>query len=555
MKTTINKTGRAVSLFLSLIFLFSFFTLCVSAEEEPNTDRADAAYLYCIENNQVLFSKDSAKTIYPASTVKIMTGILALEYYQGKMDEQITVLQSVINGVSGSNIGLLGGEILSAEQLINALIVGNANDAALVLAAEIGGDIDSFVKLMNDKAKELNAENTRYTNPTGLHNDNMVSTAEDIAKIAVYAYKTPGYADIASQARYTMGKTNKSVERNIHNKNYMLSKAINPNYYTSEVNGLNAGSTEEAGCCLAATKYHGGLTYLCIVMGGDYDEESGDIYSYITAIDLFSWAENHFSYIKVLDSSLIVCEIPVTMSSKTDYVTLLPESSVEIFLPVDTNVKDEVKIEWVLDSETLEAPIASGDKVGVAIVSYKDEIVGRVALITKNSVDSDSYLFVLAYLLNVINSVWFKVIVIILFLIAIAYVLITARLRYLKKEKIRYNNDYYFKSKRIIEENEKPASQMPKSGPTEQNNPPINSKIYTNGNGTRVNKPNSTEKRSNIQNRQTPMPNRPNGDNKVRTNNVPTESYPNRTANKTKVSNTPNQNQMKKQINNANSRL
>jgi len=441
-----KRTIKYLSILLLSLMLLPLISFGVSAEGDPDTSRADAAYLYCFENEQVLFSQNSQKQIYPASTVKLMTGILALEHYKDNMDKVLTVPSFVIRTVSGNHIEMKTGEEFTVEQLIHALIVGSANDAALVLANDIAGSVESFVTMMNEKAKELGALNTHYTNPTGIHNPSMVTTAEDIAKIAVYAYRMERFAEIASMASYSMEPTNKSLSRNIHTKNYMLSTLINPNYRDKEVNGLNAGSTNEAGSCLVATKYTGGLTYLCIVMGAEYDAETGDIYSYITAKELFNWAKKNFSYIKVLDSSSIICEIPVTMSSKTDYVTLLPQSSVELFLPADSVVEDIVKINWILDSESLEAPVASGVVVGTATVTYRDNIVARVPLVTKNSVDSDAHLFVLAYLLRIVNSVWFKISALLIFLAAVAYVLAVARIRFLKKKKLYYKDDNYFKN-------------------------------------------------------------------------------------------------------------
>ena len=139
--------------------------LCISAlaEEAPAPEiSADFAGVYNVESGEMLFSKNSNTIIYPASLVKIMTATLALEYYNTVSPNEVTVTESALATLKGNNIDLEAGEKVSFYDLVAAVAVGGANDAALVIAETVSGSVDSFVKKMNSKAKALGAVNTKF---------------------------------------------------------------------------------------------------------------------------------------------------------------------------------------------------------------------------------------------------------------------------------------------------------------------------------------------------------------------------------------------------------
>ena len=174
---------RKLIFLMLLIFLFSTYTFTY-ASEDLNLN-GQAAILIDYESGAILYEKNMDERLYPASTTKILTAILAIEY--GKMDEMVTVDPEVISLTKGSHIALDYYEEVSFEDLLNALLIQSANDASLALAKHIAGSIEGFVEMMNEKAKELGAKNTNFVNPNGLHNDNHYTTAYDMALIAKYA--------------------------------------------------------------------------------------------------------------------------------------------------------------------------------------------------------------------------------------------------------------------------------------------------------------------------------------------------------------------------------
>ncbi len=377
--------------------------------EPPKLTNVGAAVVYNIDNDRYIYDHNADKVIYPASTVKMMTAIVAIELLDGDFDREITVPGGALVGVRGNNISLKRGEIMTARDLLYALLCGNANDAANVLAFTLAGSIEDFVSLMNQKAEEIGAHNTHYTKVTGLHDPEMVTTARDTAIVAPYAFKTAPITDMSSIEVYRFAETNKAGQRTLYNKNHFFSTAMEFIYIWDVPRGLNAGYTAEGGYCLATTATRDGLTYIVVTMGATRDEKY--IYSYTEAAKLIKWALYAYEYKKVLSTSDMICEIPVKLSSKTDYVTLFPSQNVELFLPAGTNIDEEIALEWTLTKDYFTAPVSDGEVGGRLTVSYNGISFGTYDLVTRNSVNRDNILYVLDLIGGVTRTRPFKVIV------------------------------------------------------------------------------------------------------------------------------------------------
>ena len=200
------------------ILLLPFLILPVHAADPPEITGAAGAYLYNFENDILLYELNPDTRIFPASTVKLMTGILAVEALGSTPDKTITVTAEMLNKVVGNNMGLKVGEVVTARDMLHGLLLNGANDAAQVLAVTVGGSVENFVDQMNEKAQYLGAYDTFYTNPTGMHSDAMITTVSDTAAIAKYAYSLPGFTEITSLSKYVMDATNKSDYRNLYNR-------------------------------------------------------------------------------------------------------------------------------------------------------------------------------------------------------------------------------------------------------------------------------------------------------------------------------------------------
>ncbi|MBQ8641929.1 MAG: D-alanyl-D-alanine carboxypeptidase [Clostridia bacterium] len=395
----------------------------------PAVDHCTGAYLYNFENDEVLLQQGMDERIYPTSTVKIMTGIVAIEALGDDLQEQIAITGEMLSRVSGNNISLKEGEVVTVEQLLYGTLVNSANDAATVLACAAYGSVEAFVEKMNEKATLLGAYNTYYANPTGMHNDAMITTVADTAVIAKYAYSLPLFMEIVSTPKYVMEATNLSDYRNIYNRNCLISKYYNVNYFYSRAIGMNAGSTPQGGyaICAVAEEPSTGLTYLAIVMGGE--EVDGNLYNYINAIRLFEWAFTSYTYVEVLRADKIICELPVRLSSTLDYVTLVPEHSITVYLPSETVVETDIRYSYNTYTDALDAPVETGQDAGTITVLMGDRILGSCALVTTSSVARSEFLYFLARVRSFTEGRFFKAFVISAIVLTIAYVLVNAHLR------------------------------------------------------------------------------------------------------------------------------
>lgn len=422
---------KKVTLFLITAIVFAVICVLQIAADTalPDTSLAGAVYVYNIDSGLEVFSKNSDAEIAPASAAKIMSAIIACEHYRDNYDEIITVSKEAVEETQGNNIGLAAGEEVSVRELLIALIAGGANDAANTFAIEISGSVDAFCDLMNEKAKEIGALNTVYKNTSGIDADGMVTTARDTALITAYAYRLPSFREFSMITRYVMEKTNKSAKRVIHNRNYLLSTNILPQYYDKDAIGLNSGYTAQGGFCTISASEKGGLTHIYVVMGCEKDE-NGDNASFYIVSDLIDYASANFGYIKVLDPGAIVYEIPVSLAKNVDYVIVSPRNKVEYFLPLATDVESEISYNVRLDSEEIIAPIYEGQSVGEIDVIYKSEVISSVALVSQSSVKASSWLRMLDYLKNLLKSTEVRITIIVFVILFAAYLLISyARFR------------------------------------------------------------------------------------------------------------------------------
>ena len=411
---------------MAVILLLPCLIAPVHAATPPEMAGAAGAYLYNFENDALLYEWNPDARIYPASTVKLMTGILAMEALGDKPERTITVTAEMLSKVVGNNMGLKVGEIVTVNDMLHGLLLNGANDAAQVLAVEIAGSVDDFVEEMNEKAQYLGAYNTFYTNPTGMHSEAMVTTVADTAAIAKYAYSLPGFLEITSLPKYVMEATNKSDYRNLYNRNGQISRFYEPNYLYSGSLGMNAGYTKQAGYCLVSVARRDDLSYLCVIMNAESTDE--DIFSYANAEVLLDYAFDSYAYIEVLSQKQRICELSVALSSTVDYVTLVPAESLTRYLPTDYNPAD-LHITYTTFDESLTAPVQEGTVYGTVTVTYGEEILGSTDLIATASVSRSEFLHLLQQIKDFTSGRFFRAVIVFIILFSVAYVLFEAHRR------------------------------------------------------------------------------------------------------------------------------
>lgn len=216
---------------------------------------ARAAVVMDGNSGQVVYEKKGDERVYPASTTKIMTALLGIEY--GQLDREVTVTGEAI-GVEGSSIYLVAGEQLSMEDLLYAAMLRSGNDAATAIAMEVGGSVEAFAELMNRRALELGAINTHFVNPTGLYDENHYTTAYDMALIGRAAMQNPTFAKIAGTKSWTATRQ-EGRDPYFYNKNKVVQQ------YEGGT-GVKIGYTKASGRTLVASSEREGRSVICVVM-------------------------------------------------------------------------------------------------------------------------------------------------------------------------------------------------------------------------------------------------------------------------------------------------
>lgn len=211
----------------------------------PPPSKAVSAALIDGNTGEVLADKEGSLRIYPASTTKILTCIIALEEGKAKLDQNAVISPRAM-AQDGTNIGLRPDMPLSLHQLLYGMMLISGNDAAVSVAETVGGSYGRFIEMMNEKAASIGVHDSHFANPNGLTNPNHYTTAYDMAKIAAYAMKNPDFRDIVKRPSYPMTYRN-GVYRNVENRNEFLTS------HYEGANGVKTGMTEAAGDCLVAS--------------------------------------------------------------------------------------------------------------------------------------------------------------------------------------------------------------------------------------------------------------------------------------------------------------
>lgn len=442
-----NKIHIILSLLLLICSLLGSLSVYSDTPEPTPTQTADnsplsaldvasSAILYNIESDTVMYSKEGDKKVAPATTAKIMTALVALDILENRMEEEVTVPSIVMQNAIGTHMELQTGEVIKIKELFHGLIMANANDAAYMLALTCCESIDKFVILMNQTAKEYGMENTNYVNVTGIDDDSAYTTAYDVMLMSKIAFNNSVYKEIAAKPTYTIPATNKKKARDLHARNYMLSKLIYPNYYFKNANGLCAGSTEKGGYCISATAEIDNMNFISVVMGAPGSYKDG-FYNFICARALFDWGPSSFSHRTVITSNEIVGEIKVELAEEYDYVAVVTEGTVSKYLPNELDLEKCVHYDIETYEEILTAPVEDKQVVGKITVYVENEAVGTVDLVTLRGLSlsrKDSAIrAVQLFLTN-------KTVLTVFGVIALSFVfgvLIYARYLYVKKRKIR----------------------------------------------------------------------------------------------------------------------
>ncbi|MCL2774137.1 MAG: D-alanyl-D-alanine carboxypeptidase [Oscillospiraceae bacterium] len=350
--------------------------------KKPQVD-AQSAILIDATNVDVIFELNAHQRLPMASTTKIMTAIVAIE--SGVPLDKIVTIAKEMTGIEGTSIYLSVNERFTLLDLIYALLLNSANDAAEAIAISVGGSVDKFADMMNAKAQELNLKDTHFTNPHGLDDDQHYTTAYDLAKIAAYALENENFYEIAGEKTHIIypknadGTDNKAAARYLSNHNKMLK------LYKDSI-GVKTGYTKRSGRCLVSAAERDGTRLVAVTLNAsddwnDHIEMLDYGFANYHSIDLCKENEYQFDVHVVNGYRINADGKKETVSSiKCENISAESASVLSAIKSEDITYKTELP-------QFIYAPVKKGDIVGRMVFMYNDYIVGYSIIVSYDDVE------------------------------------------------------------------------------------------------------------------------------------------------------------------------
>jgi serine-type D-Ala-D-Ala carboxypeptidase (penicillin-binding protein 5/6) len=350
-----------------------------AAQRAPEVSGAAAAIVIDGRNGEVMYAKRPDERRSIASTTKLMTALLALEQARPR---QVFTAPEYNALPAESRINLRLGERMTVQDLLEALLLESANDAAAAIAENLSGSREAFVAEMNVRAEELGLENTSYANPIGLDDAANYSTARDLAMLTRLLLERPRFARIVDMpvAELESG----AIPRVIDNRNTLVAS-------TPWVTGVKTGHTTNAGYVLVGSAKGRGDAEVISVVLGEPSEPARDA----DTLELLSWGLRQFGRVRVLDPDQALARAKIRYY-EDDEARLVPRRGAVVTIRRGERVRRRVRAR-----EELEGPLPAGSRAGVVTVRVDGERVRRVALVTAAEVPEAGTLRVLTSVLGV----------------------------------------------------------------------------------------------------------------------------------------------------------
>ena len=412
---------RFWALFCTVVLTF-VLVLPVAAEGESSALSADApeltapaGYVVNLDTNIVVYDKNSDTQLQAASLTKMMTCLLMLEQYQDQLDTITVTAPSYIYDLiwekttNASTADIRKGETQTLRNLLYAMLLPSANEAAYIVADYMGGgSIDNFVAMMNDEAAAIGCTGTTFADPCGLDERN-VTTAKDAHLIlrALTAYDVVG--TVMATASYDMGTNDRYTTPGtyiIQNTNKMIS---NTSYYRAYTKGGKTGSLGEWQN-FAGWHSQDGENYISVLLNvpNSTDEEGGRP-ALLETGTLMDWVYTTYTIAPALDTTQPITESRVVYSTQTDTVMLYPADDMMTLLPREGGAALTEQVFNLPDHLT--APLKQGDVVGTVTLTIEGESIGTVDLIAGSDVDRNQMLYTISRVGEFFSSTYFKVVI------------------------------------------------------------------------------------------------------------------------------------------------
>ena len=374
-----------------IIFICMFlFIINIKAEENALTPNAKSAILIEASTGEVIYEYNSHEKLEPASMTKMMSLVLIMEAIEKdviKLDQMITVSENA-SSMGGSQILLETGEEMSVDDLLKGITIASGNDAVVALAETIAGTEENFVKMMNDKLKELGLKDTNFKNCHGLDEEGHYSSSYDMVMIAKELVRHQKILDYSSiYETYLRENTEKKIWLVNTNKLVRFKKGVD---------GLKTGYTEGAGYCLTATMKKDDMRVIATVMG----EPSSQIRNNEVS-SMLDYAFAQMGLKKLLSTNSVVEKIKLP-KSKVDEIKIVPSEDVNILYK---KIEGEITPTYEIQVNKIKLPIKKGDVVGTLYVKNENKTINEIDLTVLDDADKcNLFELYFKYLKNIISG-------------------------------------------------------------------------------------------------------------------------------------------------------
>ncbi len=374
------------------ILLITFLIFIKPVTAQPQLDiKSPSAVLMDAGTGTVLFEKNPHEKMEPASITKIMTMIItfeALDSEKVKLSDIIRVSERAWK-TGGSQVFLGPGEEQTLETLLKCIVIASANDASMAVAEYVGGSVEGFVKLMNDKARQLGMSNTNFTNPHGLSSPEHYTTAHDIALMSKELVKYPTFFKWSTIWMDYLEHTDKKREATmLANTNKLLGKY-------EGMDGLKTGFHSKAGHCFAGTAKRGDFRLISIVLNAENSNKRFE-----ESIKLLDYGFGHYDSIKVVEKGMVLKTVQVEKGHIKDVNVIVPN---DVNLLVEKGKEEDISTKFDVPDK-LFAPLRKDQVVGTLEIEQNGKAVKTVNLVASEDIVKANFI----EMLKRVFSKWFQ---------------------------------------------------------------------------------------------------------------------------------------------------
>lgn len=385
------------------IVLFFFVITNVNALELSSKH----AVLYNINEDKIIYELNKDEKTSIASLTKIMTTLVAIENIKN-YDEKIKINSNMFIGLKEENaavIGLQNGQTVTYNDLLYGMFVASGADATRALAISIAGSEESFVELMNNKAKEMSMNNTHFANTTGLDNDNHYSTVNDIAILLKTALKNEKFKEIFKASSYTLTDNSLTVYSTLRKT------AKNYGYNVDYIEGAKTGFTYDAGKCLAslAIDETNNIEYLLVTTNASIS--TSDAYHIKDAVDIYTYYFDNYKYHNLIDKGDLILTLP-TKYGKEPNINIYALEDIKYYLNNTFNKKD-IKLNYI-GTDLITPKMEKGTKLGKIEIIYNNQLLETIDIYLPYKIDFSILEFLKENIIYVVTSVLITLVLVII---------------------------------------------------------------------------------------------------------------------------------------------